>query len=292
MTETTVTLGTTLTARAPLKRAAIIGTAQSWRACPWADATLEKWTLNDGYRLGYPHSDRHYDLHPFHQMVFLPPQAQGSSGSMSDIPTGAYLRPEGHLEWLRTRTFPGYLAQARADFPTGRAFPRQAILDAFAPFWPWRLTRKQRIEPGPDYEVSTPSWMLMHAIVEGYQEIHVYGIHLATQWEYVEQRPNFEWLLGLAAGKGVRVVLPESTPICRAQYRYAFEPKADLSLQAANRTIGLIKAEGLRLRQQLVKVKWYAVGQRMDIETRLAHLDVELMDARQTMQRLSVTLAA
>ena len=272
----------TLTAP-PLKRVAIIGTAPSWRECPWTDATLEKWGLNDAYLIGVPSASRWYDLHPFHQMLFKPRDQR--SVAASEIPAGAYLRPEGHLEWLKTRPFPVYLAEAKPDYPNARAFPKQQILDAFAPFWPMRLTRSGKIQPGPDYEVSTPSWMLMQAIAEGYREIHVYGIHLATEWEYVQQRPNFEFLLGIAAGTGVKIVLPESAPICKAAYRYAFEPKADLPMQEAQRAIDKIKAEGLALRQQLEAAPWYARGDKADLTARLRHLEVELLDARGALQR-------
>ena len=273
----------------PLKRVAIIGTAPSWRQCPWQDQTLEKWGLNDAYLIGVPAATRWFDLHPFHQMLFRPRDQR--TVSAAEVPTGAYIRPEGHLDWLKTRGFPVYLAEARPDYPTSVAFPRDAVLDFFRPYWPWRLTRQGTVVEGPDYEVSTPSWMLMLAIAEGYREIHVYGIHLATEWEYVQQRPNFEFLLGIAAGLGVRVVLPASAPICQAAYRYAFEPKADLPQQEAHRRIQIIKHEGAQLRQRLAGLPWYARGDRADIGARLQQLDVELMDARGMLGRAQ-TLSA
>lgn len=275
MTDTTNT--------APLKRCAIIGTAQSWRDAPWQDQTLEMWCLNDAYLIGIPRADRWYDLHPFHQMSFRPRDQR--TVSQADVPIGAYLRPEGHLEWLKSRPMPVYLAEARKDFPTSRTFPREALLQWFQPFWPWRLNRKGILEAGPDYEVSTPSWMLMQAMAEGYQEIHVYGIHLATQWEYLQQRPNFEFLIGLATGRGIKMVLPQSAPICKASYRYAFEPKADLPQQQAQFQIDLIKAEGQSLHKQKAKLPWYARAHKQDLDRRLAQLDVQLLDAKQVLQR-------
>lgn len=268
-----------------LKRCAIIGTAPSWKQCPWQDTSMEKWGLNDGYLLGIPHADRWYDLHPTYQMSFRP------SGQRvvppQQVAVGAYLRPEGHLDWLRTRPIPVYLPQARPDWPTSRTFPKDEILAFFAPHWPLRHHKDGTIAPGPDYEVSTPAWMLMHAIVEGYQEIYVYGIHLATQWEYIEQRPNFEWLLGLARGlTGAKIVLPAAAPICKARYRYAFEPKADIPHQVIQRRIEDIKAEGFQLRQRHGKLPWHAFPTKKDLEARLAVLDVELLDARGEGQRL------
>lgn len=274
-----------------LKRCAILGTAQSWTQCPWADQTLETWTLNDGYVLGMPRISRHYDIHPFHQMQFRPAEQRVIGSSQAhEVQIGAYLRPTTHLEWLRTRPFPVFLNQARTDYPTSQTFPIDQILEFFKPHWPWRLTRKGQIVPGGDYEVSTPSWMLMHAIMEGYGEIHIYGIHLATEWEYLQQRPNFEWLLGFAAGRGAKIVLPASAPICKAAYRYAFELKADLPQQRLSQQMAKIKQEGAQLKQELATVPWYRPGRKKDLSTRVQTLDIELLDARHELGRVGAGL--
>ena len=271
-------------AHQPLKRVAILGTAPSWQQCPWQDKTLEIWGLNDGYLLGVPRADAWFDLHPTHQMLFRPRDQR--TVPQTGIPIGVYLRPEGHLEWLKSRPIPVYLPEARPGYPTGRVFPRDEVFAFWRQFWPWRVKRNGTIEPGPDYEVSTPSLMLMLAVMEGYQEIYVFGISLATTWEYVEQRPNFEFLLGVAIARGVKIVLPESAPICQAKYKYAFEPKADIPLQQAQHDIATIKAEGLKLRQEAAGLPWYAQGRKQTIDARLRHLDVVLADAKQTMGRL------
>lgn len=270
-----------------LKRCAILGTAPSWRLCPWADTTLEVWGLNDGYLLGVPRIDRHYDIHPVYQMAFRQPGEKAPQGS---VPTGAYLRPHDHLEWLRSRPFPVYLDQARPDMPTSRTFPKDEILAWFQPHWPYRFTRGQQIVAGTDYEASSPAWMLMHAIVEGYQEIHVYGIHLATQWEYVTQRPNFEWLLGFASGRGIKIVLPEMAPICKAGFQYGFEPKADIPVQDAHHLVEAIKAEGARVHQRRAKLPWWARTRKRDCDAQLQYLDVELLDARNQAGRAQARL--
>ena len=266
-----------------LKRCAIIGTAQSLQMCPWEDATLEIWGLNDTYVLGVPRIDRWFDLHLFHQMVFRQPSEQ--TVHPDQAPVGSYLRPAGHLEWLRSRPCPVFLTEARPGWPTSQTFPKDAILQAFASAWPYRLTRTKQIMPGTDYETSTPAWMLMQAIVEGYQEVHVYGIHLATEWEYVQQRPNFEWLLGYAAGKGIKIVLPTMTPVCQAAFRYAFEPKSDLRQQAAQRQVDQVKQTGAVLQKRRARLPWYAYGQRRDLEVRLRQFDVDLLDLRQQIMR-------
>ena len=270
--------------QAPLKRCAIVGTAPNWKMCPWQDQTLEVWGLNDGYLLGVPRANRWYDLHPTYQMSFQP-QGHRIVAAEKTQP-GMYLRPEGHLDWLKSRPFPVYLQQARPDWPNSRTFPGDALLAWFAPHWPLRMTKKGAIEAGRDYEASTPAWMLMQAIMEGYTEIHSYGINLATAWEYQIQRPNWEWLLGFCAGRDIKIVLPSTSPICHAKHRYAYEPKADIPIQIADAKQHAIKAEGLTLRQRHAKLPWHAFAVKADIEARLAVLDIDLLDARQESQRL------
>ena len=212
----------------------------------------------------------------------------GTVVAESDVPIGAYVRPSGHLEWLRTRPQPVYFQQPPAGWPTAKRFPLEEILAYWQPVWPYRLTRKGLLEAGRAYETSTPSLMLMQAVAEGYQEIHVYGIHLATQWEYIEQRPNFEFLLGVAAGKGIKIVLPQQTPICQSKFQYAYEPKADLPMQAAEREIRAIKARGLQARQALGSTRWWQVGRKKDLAQTLETLDVALLDVRQQASRAHV----
>ena len=283
MPTTTDSPGAAPMSAAPLKRVAIIGTAQSWRCCPWQDETLEIWGLNDAYMIGMPRATRWYDLHPVHQMYF-----RSAANANEPIPLGTYVRPEQHLQWLRTRPMPVLLHAARPDCPTSQTFPKEAVLDAWRPYWPWRLTRAGGIQAGPDYEVSTPSWMLMHAVAEGFQEIHVYGIHLATEWEYIQQRPNFEFLMGVASGRGVKIILPQSAPICRANYQYAFEPKGDLPVQQCQQQLMTCKQEGLKIRQRLAAMPWYRHAERTQLEARLARLDVEVASIRQQAARLQM----
>src|SRR6185369_9655119 len=73
-------------------------------------------------------------------------------------------------------------------------------------------------------------------------ELHIYGIHLATEHEYVEQRPNFEMLCGALLGRGKRtmsvrdgmrryetsdgiLVLPEAAPVLQSNFQYAFQTR-------------------------------------------------------------------
>ena len=289
-TITTTTPGTlSATVQVPLKRIAIIGTAQSWTYCPWQDKTLAVAALNDCYALGLPRADVWFDLHPFNEMVFVERNASRTVDA-SQIPVGSYVRPQQHLEWLRTRPFPVFLQQAPIGWSNARTFPVEQVLAWWQKFWPYRVDWKGSVSQGRDYEGSTPCWMLMWAIMEGFTEIHIYGIHLATEWEYVEQRPNMEFILGAASALGVKIVLPTTTPICQGKFRYAYEPKADLPVQRHLSTIHRVKAEGARLQQARQQTRWWQRGRRQDLTAQVARKDMELVDAKTEMAKAKLRL--
>jgi hypothetical protein len=174
------------------------------------------------------------------------------------------------LEWLKTRGFPVYLQQAPKGWANAKEFPFKELEQKFG-----------------SYFSSTPAWMLAWMLAEGYREIHIYGIHLATEWEYIHQRPNMEFLIGMALAQGVQFVIPDKSSLLKGRHKYALEHKPDLELERVQRRMALIKDEGARLQKRLAGLSWYARGEKADILARLKVLDLELLDCRQEYGRLA-----
>lgn len=63
------------------------------------------------------------------------------------------------------------------------------------------------------YFDSSIAYEIALAIHEGFKEIMVVGVDLNTQGEYVFQRSGVSYLLGLAQGRGITVVLPDNCPL-------------------------------------------------------------------------------
>jgi hypothetical protein len=271
-----------------IKRGAIIGTAPTWKNTPWDDQSLDCLSLNDAYVMpGFKRANAWFDLHPIPEMVFRPKGER--QVRPENAPVGGYLRPEGHLEWLKTRNFPVYLHDCKEagchdlppekrshtpyDFPkwpTAKPFPFKALEQRFG-----------------SYFSSTPAWMLAWMLAEGYRDISIFGIHLATEWEYINQRPNMEFLIGMALAQGISFVIPDKSSLLKGKHKYAIEPKPDLGLERVQRRMALIKDEGARLQKRLAGLSWYARGEKADIVARLKVLDLELADARQEYARLA-----
>lgn len=212
------------------KKVCIMGTAPSWRQTPWNDQSWDVWGLNDGYMLFPRRWNRWYELHPIDQMWFR--DHDQKIIRVEDVPKGHYVRPKGHLEWLKeqAKNIPVFLqAEPPNDWPANaHRFPIEAIHKAY----------------GADYWSSGPQYMVAQAALEygADLELMVTGIHLATEAEYREQRPGFEMFLGRLLGPSVEMEtrdgfriyrgaitlwLPEAAPILKHGWKYAYEHKPD-----------------------------------------------------------------
>jgi hypothetical protein len=70
------------------------------------------------------------------------------------------------------------------------------------------------------YISSSISYMIALAILEQVDEILIYGVSMTHKTEYKQQRPNCEWLLGIASGLGIKITIPEQSPLLKAKKRY------------------------------------------------------------------------
>lgn len=247
------------------KRIAILGTAPTWRDTPWDDPSLEIWALNDFWVLQPPRVDRWFDLHPLDKMYFASKQKKVN---VHQVPAGYFVRPEGHVEWLRAQTIPVYVQDAKAlGSPSARTFPKAEIERMIGPYF-----------------ASSPAWMVGLALLEGVTELHIYGIHLATEWEYLKQKPNLTFLLGLAAGRGVKLVLPKGSPLLTESHQYAYDIDPDVPKIAVQRKMQGLQQQLAMVEQQAPRRWW----QRTDpnAASRAAWLKAQITDAQLGMQHV------
>jgi hypothetical protein len=213
----------------------IVGTAPTWKLAPWDDPQAVIAGLNDAYLLGMSRWDIWYDLHPFDKFFFKP-VAHGKKVLAHQIPAGTFVRPEGHIQWLAKQTCPVLLQQADPRVPHAQVFPRAEVIAQFG-----------------DWFDSSPAWMLAHAILLGFRRIVIVGIHLASEMEYIKQKPNMCYLVGVARGMGVTVEVPTESPLLQSSHSYAFEYDPSTPAQEAQRATQRIDAE-----RQTVEKAWKA----------------------------------
>lgn len=274
------------------ERVAIVGTAGTWNMVPWNDPSLKVWSLNDAYRMkGFVRADRWYDFHPPDKWWGAPDGANKIFAHQ--IPVGHYVRPSTHKQWLLAQSIPVYLhPEYQTTWPDAcgkphvQALPHDVLFEEFG-----------------RYFTSSPAFMLAHAVMEGCRELHIYGIHLATEHEYIEQRPNFEFLIGRVLGPskitqtnkdGLRyyetkdglVVLPEASPVLQSEFVYAFEQRPRAALEPLKWEAHKLSIKRERALNTLRTAPWWKSLKQPREE--LIVLDAKLADVNEQMQRMAM----
>lgn len=189
------------------RRIALLGFARTYTDAPFTDETVCIVGMNELYK-HIPRWDVWFELHD-----------TGYLGKTARAETPD--EPTRHLDWLKAQPAekPIYMLKRWADIPGSVPYPLEAMIAKFG-----------------RYFTSTVGYMLAWAIVEILQQradptvpepgewIGLYGIDLASGTEYMQQRPNAEYLVGYARGMGITVEIPDNAAICHADGLYGFEP--------------------------------------------------------------------
>ena len=146
---------------------------------------VEIWGLNQGHALftreAMARFTAWFQVHPYEEMA-------------------ARQRPElGHLDFLRQTQLPVYMEEVHPEIPSSVRYPYEEVTTMM----------------GGTYLTSAPAFMLALAIHQGFELIKVYGVDMAEETEYRDQRPCFEFLLGFAIRGGISVWLPPGCPLLK-----------------------------------------------------------------------------
>ena len=168
---------------------AIVGFAKPHRMeAPFHDPAWEIWSVNDAWGFLPPNSaHRMFEVHkPW-------------------IYEWELRRSPGHLDWLRAFGEAGgrvYMLDEHPDLvPKAEAYPLQAVAANIGKFG--------------YYLTSSIAYMIALAIAEGFERIMITGVDMAAESEYSDQRPACEYLIGVAQGRGIEVILPESCKLMK-----------------------------------------------------------------------------
>jgi hypothetical protein len=203
------------------KKVAIVGFAESWKLAPWDDPSIECWCLNEFWKYA-PRWNRWFELHDGDTLGVSKRDA---------LPEGEQKR---HLDWLSRNHGEGkpiYMQPQYCDgrYPNAVPYPLDRMVSMFG-----------------RYFTSSIGYMTALAIADGYDWIGLYGIDLASDIEYQQQRANAEYFVGYAKGMGKTVVLAETSAICKAGHLYGF----DKPLVEGNQILSAVKAHKAGLQKK------------------------------------------
>lgn len=189
----------------PYRKIAIVGSASTTMGLtPWHDFSLEIWGL--AWR-ALPRFERMFDLHPGHfdktvDRKNIQENYEQRLASFKDVPI--------------------YLCNKHPDIPNSIRYPIEDILKFMGP----------ELDSYSDgqYFASSIAFMICLAMYEKVNEIHLYGLDFIADGEYDYQRPNMEYLVGVARGKGIKVFIPKGSAICEFSYIYGYQLPPDIGL--------------------------------------------------------------
>ena len=181
-------------------KVALIGSASSSsNLAPFHDNSFEIWGL--GWR-PMPRCDRWFEMHQWKVC-----EAVGAP----------------YLKMLAECKQPIYMIERRSEVPTSVRFPIEDMTRKYGP----------RLNAAGDrvaYWASSIAYMIALAIDEGFKRIEIWGVDMLTEGEYQHQRPNVEWLLGIAEGRGIEIFVPPQSALLKMNYIYGYDeedrPKA------------------------------------------------------------------
>lgn len=199
-----------------MRKVAIVGKSPKSRgAVPVMDPTWEIWAIGID---DLPRIDRVFELH--------------NEDLLEEVIWGTKLR-----DMLRAKTCPVYMQRRFDDIPTSVAYPLDEVIQTI----------------GRDYFASSFAFMIALAIHEKVDQIGVWGVDLNTYEEYAYQRPNAEYLLGIAKGKGIKVKVPPNTSLLHSPGRYGWDQEV-FAAQAAKDKAAV--ADQLKYREaELAEIK-------------------------------------
>ena len=191
-----------------MRKVAIVGYTPTKEQAPFENKDWEIWGMNDLYKL-IPRYDRWFEFHGKHKEDFIHKTRPGRTPW-----------PEVK-EALRKMHCPVYLQEQVPDIPCSVRYPLDEILEEFGQYF---------LDPDyAKYFTNTVSFMLALAIYEKFDEIHVYGVDMATASEYDAQRPSCEFWLGVAVGRGIKIHIPAQSDLLKTRFMYGYEQeKKDL----------------------------------------------------------------
>lgn len=158
-------------------KVAIVGLAPSTHSmAPWGDPEWELWGLAwDSDRMQL---DRTFEMHDLEMIKDYPVADQ-------------YL--ESLIDCSRL-----YMQERYQEVPGSHRYPFEAVAKTTGDYW-----------------CSSIAYAMALAIHEGASEIALFGVDMKGTEEYGYQKPNMEYLIGLARGKGIKVHIPKESPLCK-----------------------------------------------------------------------------
>jgi hypothetical protein len=201
----------------PRKRFALVGFASSTSMmAPFNDPEWAIVGMTQLYRR-IPREDAHIEIHKEWNTALVP----GSD----------------HKGWLANCGIPVLMTHRVGELPTSVRFPIETLIDEVTDYYTstvaylvayftWHIDRlvDARLREMPVAAGTTAADMraLTRSLYAEYY-IGIFGIDLIVGEEYDHQKACAEFWIGYAVARGITVVIPPQSALCKQRYRYGYE---------------------------------------------------------------------
>uniref|UniRef100_A0A6M3JWJ9 Uncharacterized protein n=1 Tax=viral metagenome TaxID=1070528 RepID=A0A6M3JWJ9_9ZZZZ len=193
------------------RKVGIIGAGAGWDKAPYDDPEWEFWSLNNLYRkLDTTKFSRWFELHDF-ECDKDGDYKRRKVYSYSNMSINDYMKAIADLN------IPVYMQQKWGIIPKSRKFPFKAIMKRYGKYF------------GCSF-----AWMIGFILHENEKAaekkvdtIGFWGVDLIGH-EYLYQRPTTEYMIGLAKGRGIKIIIGKDSELLRMPFIYALDEDSDL----------------------------------------------------------------
>jgi hypothetical protein len=111
-----------------------------------------------------------------------------------------------HVGGMRMAKVPVYMLDPQPDIPKSVRYPMEEVTKLIG-----------KTAKGTPYLESSIAYMVALAMLERVDRIGIWGVDLHCDSEYAYQRPNLEYLIGMARGMGIKVFVPPQSALLTHQ---------------------------------------------------------------------------
>ena len=170
----------------PTRQIALLGSAiSSVGFAPFSDPEWEIWACSPA-NMQIPRSEVWFELHSI--------EIKKREGLTE------------YLEWLKTKSFKLFMQAALPEFPNSVEYPLKPMIEKYGPFW-W---------------TSQIAFMMALAIEQKPKAIGLYGIDMAADSEYNQQRLACQFFVREILKAGIGLVVPPESDLLEPAPLYGY----------------------------------------------------------------------
>lgn len=144
-----------------------------------------------------------------------------------------------YVKKLAALECPVYMVNPVPDVPTSVSYPKEQVLG-----WSYGTVRNHKGEErhlrfNPNDFASSLSWMLAFAIMQGPEEIGLWGVDMAANEEYGGQKDGCLALIHIAKSLGIRITVPPESDLLRPAPLYGYQEHDHMYIKLNQRLLEL-----------------------------------------------------